>query len=62
MIGRRIVSWLGKPFHGVQEAKRELGYSQDDVPRVNRLANELRRIEKENHITQRVHRAMRGQG
>lgn len=61
MKGRWLVSWIGRPFHGTARAKRELAGSEADVPRVTKLAADLRRIERENHITERVHRAMRGE-
>jgi hypothetical protein len=60
MIGWQLVSWFGRPFYRTQEAKRALVESQSEVPRVRRLASDLRAIESENHITDRVHRAMRG--
>lgn len=57
-----FVTWLTRPWRNLQEAKLELEKSQEDQHRVRVLSQELRQIQKENHITARVHAAFRGDG
>lgn len=57
------MKWFQKrtiPDNRLDEARRELELSQADVPQVRELAADLERLHRENHITQRVHQAMRG--
>jgi hypothetical protein len=52
--------WLTRPITGPREARRHLEQAEADRDDVRELAAELRRHRAENHITSRVHRAMRG--
>jgi len=57
-----FVDWLARPWRNLQEARLELEKSEQDQERVKLLAEDLRRIQHENHITARVHAAFRGDG
>jgi hypothetical protein len=52
---------LGRPWRGVHEARDELAKSEAEVDEVKELSNALRRIHDENHITNRIHAAFRGE-
>jgi hypothetical protein len=56
-----LVTWLTRPWRNLQEARAELEKSEGDQERVKLLAHELRQIQRENHITARVHAAFRGE-
>lgn len=49
------------PWSGIKEAKAALESSKADEPSNKKLAEDLHRIEKENHIAARVHAAFRGE-
>lgn len=59
-----LAQWLGRrirsPWSGVAKARAALEESRSEQPAVRELAEDLNRIHQENHITARVHRAMRG--
>jgi hypothetical protein len=57
---RAIIRFLVRPWAGSREARVELAKTQAEKPRVRRLAHDLHTIDQENHISARVHRAMRG--
>lgn len=48
------------PWSGTGDARRALEESEGEQERVGELADELRRIQRENHITSRIHAAFRG--
>lgn len=53
-----IMDWL---FRGTREARQQLDSSVRDRPAVAQLGADLRRIERENHISSRIHSAARGE-
>lgn len=55
-----VLRWLARPWLGVREARRHLASSQADQAEVRELAADMRQIREENHISARVHAAMRG--
>jgi hypothetical protein len=55
-----FIDWVTRPWRNLNEAKMELEKSEGDRERVKILAEELRRIQHENHISARVHAAFRG--
>lgn len=55
-----LTRFLTRPWAGLRHARTELEKSQRDRPAVKQLGDDLRRIDAENHIAQRVHRGMRG--
>jgi len=57
-----FVDWVMRPWRNLREAKAELEKSEGDQERVKKLSDELRQIQRENHITARVHAAFRGDG
>ena len=56
-----FVDWVMRPWRNLREAKTELMKSERDQERVKKLSDELRQIQRENHITARVHAAFRGE-
>ena len=59
---RALIPWLR-----IREARRHLEASKElgcaariEAERSRRLAEEMRQLRRENHITQRVHSALRG--
>ena len=51
--------WLS-PWSGIQEAKRHLAAAEADRAEMQKITIDIRQQVKENHITARVHAAMRG--
>lgn len=56
-----LKNFLSRPWRGLREAQNELAKSEADVDEVHRLADDLREIHRENHITVRIHAAFRGE-
>lgn len=55
-----VTRFLTRPWAGVRHARRELEKSEKDRPSVRELGDDLRRIDRENHLAQKLHRGMRG--
>lgn len=55
-----MLRFICRPWTGVRKARRELELSQADQPAVRQLGNDLRAIDRENHIAGKVHRLARG--
>lgn len=51
--------WL-RPWAGIQEAKEHLAAAEADRVEMQEITVEIRQQVQENHITARVHAAMRG--
>lgn len=62
MTGRLRWLRLRWPWSGTREARRHLEESQADREAVHELAQEVRDLHRENHISARVHAAFRGGG
>jgi chemotaxis regulatin CheY-phosphate phosphatase CheZ len=52
---------ITKPWRDRAAAKRALEQTRAARPAADRMADTLRRIQQENHITARIHRAARGE-
>lgn len=55
-----VTRWLVRPWTRIRRAKDELAKSRADQPAVAQLGRDLQRIDRENHVTARIHRAARG--
>lgn len=55
-----VLRFLSRPWAGVRHARAELEKSESDRARVRELGDDLRRIDRENHIVARLHHGMRG--
>lgn len=51
--------WLC-PWTGIREAKRHLASSEAAREEMQQITEDIRKLRAENHITARVHLAMRG--
>ena len=52
--------WLHHPLSGVREAKKHLASSEVNRAEMREITEDIRQLREENHITARVHAAMRG--
>ena len=57
---RSIIRWFSRPWRGTSEARRHLEATSAEGPAVRALAEEVRVLHRENHITARIHEAFRG--
>jgi hypothetical protein len=55
-----ILRFLRRPWSGVAHARHELEKSQAERSKVRELGDDLRAIDRENHIAGKVHRLARG--
>lgn len=55
-----LVAWLTRPFTRTGVAKAHLEQSRKERPAVQELGRDIERLHNENHITAKVHNAIRG--